>query len=235
MITHLQSTAYGWLMLAGILVSLGLWVRLARRDARLVLVYVAALAGAFLGAKAVYLGAEGWMHWHEENRWLVMATGKSITGALLGGYVGVEVAKRLLNYRNATGDWFAIIVPIGVMLGRAGCILQGCCLGLVCETAWYSTADAVGVPRWPAAQTEFLFNALALGAALVLRWQQVLPGQHFHLYLIAYGFFRVVHEYWRETPKIVGDFTGYQVAALMLVMLGIVRFLQRHHQERRDD
>ena len=59
---------------------------MARRDERLVLIYVAALTGAFVGAKLVYLGAEGWLHWHDPNRWVILATGKSITGALLGGY-----------------------------------------------------------------------------------------------------------------------------------------------------
>src|SRR5690242_6784120 len=101
-----QSTAYGWLMLAGVLVSLGFWLRLVRRDERLVVIYVLALAGAFLGAKIIFVAAEGWLHWRDPNRWMVLATGKSITGALLGGYAGVELAKHLLGYRQPTGDWF---------------------------------------------------------------------------------------------------------------------------------
>ena len=156
-----HSTAYGWLMLAGIFVSIVLWSRLARHDSRLVLVYIAALTGAFLGAKLVYLGAEGWLHWHDANRWLVLATGKSITGALLGGYAAVEIAKRLLGYRGVTGDWFAIIAPAGIMLGRIGCLLQGCCLGRVCDASWYTINDPRGVARWPAVPVEFIFNAAA--------------------------------------------------------------------------
>src|ERR1700760_1028018 len=109
-----QSTAYGWLMLAGIFVSILFWSRVARRDERLVLIYVAALAGAFLGAKVVYLGAEGWLHWHDENRWIVLATGKSITGALLGGYAAVEIAKYFLRYTRTTGDWFALVIPVSL-------------------------------------------------------------------------------------------------------------------------
>jgi len=128
-----KSTAYGWLMLAGIFVSIALWSRVARRDERLVLVYVAALVGAFLGAKLDYLGAEGWRHWHDENRWMQLATGKSITGALLGGYAAVEIAKRLVGYQGVTGDWFAVIAPIGIMLGRVGCVPHSCCPSQACE------------------------------------------------------------------------------------------------------
>jgi len=225
-----NSTAYGWLMLAGIFVSIVLWSRLARHDSRLVLIYVAALTGAFLGAKLVYLGAEGWLHWHDANRWLVLATGKSITGALLGGYAAVEIAKRLLGYRGVTGDWFAIIAPAGIMLGRIGCLLQGCCLGRVCDANWYTINDVHGVARWPAVPVEFLFNALMLGVVLILRWRKILPGQHFHIYLMAYGFFRFSHEFMRDTPQIAGPFSGYQFAALGVAGLGAVGFLLRQRQ-----
>jgi phosphatidylglycerol:prolipoprotein diacylglycerol transferase len=223
----MSSTAYGWLMLAGLLVSLFLWVRQAGRDERLLLIYVAALGGAFLGAKLVYLCAEGWMHWHDPNRWVVLATGKSITGALLGGYAGVEAAKKWLGYTKTTGDWFALIAPVSIILGRIGCILHGCCLGRVCNPAWYTVVDTSGVARWPAAQAEFLFNVLALAGVLLLRGNKLLPGQHFHLYLIAYGTFRFGHEFLRDTPGIVGPLSGYQIAAVALVVLGLVRFQQR--------
>jgi hypothetical protein len=42
--------AYSILLLAGILVSFVMWSCVARHDKRLPIIYVAALAGAFLGA-----------------------------------------------------------------------------------------------------------------------------------------------------------------------------------------
>ncbi len=221
------STAYGWLMLAGILVSLALWSRVARRDERLVLIYVAALAGAILGAKLVYLGAEGWLHWHDPDRWQQLATGKSIVGGLLGGYAGVEIAKYLLGYPGGTGDWFAVVTPLSLMLGRVGCLLHGCCLGRVCEPAWFTLKDAHGLARWPAALVELLFNAVMLAVVLVLRRGKLLPGQHFHVYLIAYGTFRFGHEFLRATPPIAGPLSGYQLAALGLIILGVMGFRRR--------
>lgn len=221
------------MMLAGIFVSIVLWSRVARRDERLVLIYVAALVGAFLGAKIVYLGAEGWLHWHDKNRWIELATGKSITGALLGGYAAVEIAKHFLRYPGKTGDWFAIIVPLGVTLGRVGCILHGCCLGRVCEPSWFTMNDAAGVARWPAALVELLFNAMMLGIALFMGSRRILSGQHFHIYLIAYGVFRFAHEFVRDTPPVLGVFSGYQVAALGIVLLGGWGFWRRRRGQRR--
>jgi phosphatidylglycerol---prolipoprotein diacylglyceryl transferase len=222
-----QSTAYAWLMVGAIGLSLVYWSRLAKQDARLLLIYVAGIAGAFLGAKIVYLGAEGWLHWHDPNRWLILATGKSILGGLLGGYAGVEIAKRRLSYPSVTGDRFALIVPATLMMGRIGCILNGCCLGRVCTQSWWTVLDGGGVPRWPAAQTEFLFNLLALGFILGLRRRRILPGQHFHLYLIGYGLFRFLHEMLRDTPLIAGPFSGYQLAALGVAGFGFAAFHRR--------
>ncbi len=224
------STAYGWLMLAGIIVSLVFWSRIARRDGRLVLIYIAALASAFLGAKLVYLACEGWLYWQDPNRWVIWATGKSITGALLGGYVGVIIAKRLLGYTVATGDWFAIIVPIAVMLGRIGCFINGCCLGKVCDPNWFTINDIHGIPRWPAVPVEFLFNAIMLGIILMLRWGRIGRGQLFHIYLIAYGIFRFFHEFLRDTPRVIGPFSGYQAAALCVTALGAVGFALRRNE-----
>lgn len=217
-------------MLAGIGVSIFLWRRMARKDERLLLIYIGGLCGAFLGAKIVYVLAEGWLHFGAEDMWLQLATGKTIVGALLGGYAGVELCKKLTNYSSATGDWFAVIAPIGIIFGRVGCLLHGCCLGNVCEPAWYSLKDAAGINRWPSVPVEIAFNGVFLALLLfVLRPRRILAGQHFHVYLIAYGSFRFAHEAVRATPKILGPLSGYQIACVAMILLGVVRFWQRRH------
>lgn len=219
---------YAWLMLAGIGVSLILWYRLARRDARLVPIYLGGLFGAAIGAKVLYLLAEGWLDYGQPDQWLRWATGKTVLGALAGGYGGVELAKRWGGYSQATGDLFASVAPLGIILGRIGCLLHGCCLGTVCEhPAWWTLADRQGHPRWPAVPAEIAFNALALALFAGLRWCRLLRGQHFHLYLIGYGAFRFIHEFWRDTPRVVAGLTGYQLASLALVAFAAWRFRQR--------
>jgi phosphatidylglycerol:prolipoprotein diacylglycerol transferase len=221
-------SAYSWLLLAGILVTLIFWSRLAKRDSRLMMIYLAALAGAFVGAKIIYLVAEGWMYWNSPDRWLIWATGKTILGALLGGYAAVEIAKLFLGYSQTTGDWFALISPVGIILGRIGCLLHGCCLGAPCGSAWWTLRDRSGMERWPAVPVEIGFNALALFAFLILRKCRLLPGQHFHLYLMSYGAFRFAHEFVRATPRVSHGITGYQLAALGVFALGLMGFVRRH-------
>src|SRR5436305_1989049 len=93
---------YSVLMALAVAASFLFWRRLARRSEPLLAIYLAALAGAFVGAKVVYLFAEGWMHFGASDQWMQLATGKSIVGALLGGYIAVEVAKCWLGYDRAT-------------------------------------------------------------------------------------------------------------------------------------
>jgi phosphatidylglycerol:prolipoprotein diacylglycerol transferase len=228
-----KASPYSWLLLVAIAASLFTWTRLARRDHRLVLIYVAALLSAFIGAKLVYLLAEGWLDWPLPDRWLRLATGKSVLGALLGGYAGVELAKHTLGHRTATGDLFALVAPLGIGIGRVGCLLHGCCLGERCAPAWWTLRDARGVARWPAVPLELAFNIAAIVIFLLLRRRGLkggrdgLRGQHFHLYLIAYGAFRFAHEWMRATPKIAGVISGYQLAALACVALGVWGFRRR--------
>jgi len=226
----LQPQTYGWLMLAGIVVSIGYWSRLARRDERLVAIYVAALIGAFLGAKVVYFFAEGYRHLGAADMWLQLATGKTILGGLLGGYAAVEMAKRLVGYAGATGDWFATIVPFAIILGRVGCWFHGCCQGKVCQPFWFTVTDSAGSTRWPCVPVEILFNLVMVAMFLLIRRAGTWPGQHFHIYLIAYGGFRFLHEFLREAPAVIGPFTGYQIAALAVAALGMVGFARRQNK-----
>lgn len=204
------------------------WFRVGKRDARLPWIFLGGLVGAFVGAKVVYLAAEGWVDFSLPGSWLRLATGKTILGGLLFGYLGVELAKRALDYGAPTGDRFAVVVPLGIFLGRLGCLSHGCCLGRPCDgSAWYAWRDAAGVARWPVVPAELVFHGASAGLALALARAGMLRGQRFHAYLIAYGVFRFLVEFERDTVRWWGWLSGYHVAALALVVLGGIRAVQR--------
>lgn len=201
----------------------GRWVRRADAGPRgqdLAIIWFAALGGAFLGAKLAFLVAEGLA---ERTTLAGLIGGRSIAGALLGGYGSVELAKRLVGWRRPTGDLFAVTVPLSLTIGRVGCVLADCCQGIACEGTWFTVLDHDGTPRWPAAQVELLFNAAFLAWAVWAGrrgWQR---DQRFHVYLIAYGLFRFGHEFLRDDPRWFGAFGGYHAVALALVALGAWR------------
>jgi phosphatidylglycerol---prolipoprotein diacylglyceryl transferase len=169
-------------------------------------------------------------HVPQRDRWLRLATGKTVLGGLLGGYFGAELAKRSSGYKLPTGDIFAAMVPLALIAGRIGCLQSGCCLGRICpQTAWWTLADPTGAPRWPAVPLEIAFNLATLPILAALRKNNALPGQHFHLYLIAYGLFRLAHEFQRDTPPILAEASGYAILALAVATAGAWGF---HHRAR---
>jgi len=216
MIPHGGSPLYTLLFLAGIVVAAIGLRRGARQDPRLPLLYLGALLGALLGAKLAYLAAEGWLHAGDPARWALWLSGKSVVGALPGGWIGVELAKRLCDYHAATGDRFALILPLPLILGRLGCLDAGCCLG-----------RPLGDHRWPAVPVEIGFQVAALAGLLLLRARGRFPTQHFHLYLIAYGLFRFAHEFLRATPKPFLGLSGYQWIAAATALAAALAFRHR--------
>jgi phosphatidylglycerol---prolipoprotein diacylglyceryl transferase len=209
-----QIFAIGALIVGGLL-----WLRLARAEARLWWIYGGGVVGGLVGAKLAYLLAEGWMFSDHPQRWTFWLTGKSIMGALPGGWIGVEIAKRRCHFTQNTGDRFALTLPIPLMLGRFGCLQAGCCQGI--ETSH---------GRWPAVEVEMGFLAFLLCLFLILRVKNLLPGQHFHLFLLLYTFFRFNHEFLRATPKISGLISGYQVIAALTFIAALVAFRHRQKQ-----
>src|SRR5688572_23702762 len=88
------SPLYSLMLLAGLAWGAVYWFRESKKDGRVALIYFGGLVGAFAGAKLAFLLAEGWLHFKDPNRWLIWLSGKSVMGALPGGWVGVELAKR---------------------------------------------------------------------------------------------------------------------------------------------
>lgn len=198
------SPVYSLMLLLGIAIGAVYWFRVSKTDGRLPLIYFGGLVGAFTGAKLAYLLAEGWLHVDHPLRWQLWLSGKSIMGALPGGWAGVEIVKRAMGYRAVTGDRFALLLPVPLILGRIGCLSAGCCPGVACSFG-----------KWPAVPVEIGFQIVALVALLVMRARHWQSGQHFHLYLIAYGLFRFGHEFLRDTPKPFAGLSGYQILALV--------------------
>lgn len=227
---------YGVITLACLIIGGSFWARRFRKTPESFSIFVGALVGAYTGAKVLFLIAE-WERVFSHPQWyIIAASGKTIVGALLGGYAGVEIAKRLIGHREPTGDWFALGVPLAIAAGRLGCLRYGCCPGKICSPdSPISVMGADGLNRWPAVPFEIGFNLLFVVAILpvVLRGEQrkaLLKGQLFHLYLISYGCFRFWHEFHRDTPELVGGLTGYHLGATGLVALGLFRAWTRNRE-----
>lgn len=193
-------------------------------------VLVGCLAGAGLGNKALF-----WLHelpLARENLNLVnfFLGGQSVVGGLLGGLIGVEIAKRLAGVRRSTGDRFVFPLILAIAVGRVGCFLAGL------NDATYGNASSLpwavdfgdGVARHPTQIYEILF--LALLAVGLQRLQSTLatrPGLLFKAFLSAYLVWRLAVDGLKPVPFDFGlGLSGIQLVcliALLLYLPGLIR------------
>lgn len=158
-------------------------------------VTVGAILGAIAGAKLgllLYMPASDW--WASMQDFLGGEWGgRTILGALFGGFVGVEVAKKALGITVATGDPYAIALPLGQGLGRIGCFIAGCCYG-----APISEGSAI---RHPAQLYEAFFDFAIAGALFAVRKRPRPGGELFRTYLLAYAIIRFALDVFRGDEK----------------------------------
>ena len=225
------------LLLASVVVSIWYWSKTRRLgDAQLTVAF-GGIVGAFLGAKIFYILAELPIWIDDPQFWLRMLAGKTILGGLLGGWGGIEFAKRAVGITQYTGDEFARIIPLGIGIGRLSCLIHGCCLGRpvaeILPTAWANRLQSLGISTWPAPWVEIGFQ---LSFWLVCIWTRNVPflkGQQFNLYLISYGLFRTAHEYFRGTVRYQGtDLSPYMILGAVMAIAGAIAFAIRHMEKK---
>jgi prolipoprotein diacylglyceryltransferase len=153
-------------------------------------------------------------HWLYGNR--------SILSGLLGAYLGALLAKRLVGFRERTGDLFAPAVALGMAIGRMGCLLSEL-PGTPTRLPWgvsLSPAEAAtvggtpGVPLHPSFAYEIAFHLLALVVLLRLRDRLAAPGELLSLYLVGYAAFRFAVEFVRGNEVVFAGLTRPQLFLL---------------------
>jgi prolipoprotein diacylglyceryltransferase len=173
----------------------------------------AAFIGAGLGTKLPFVLAAGPHDWLTLHAWL--SDGKTILAGMAGGYLAVEIAKKILGVRAKTGDAIAFPLAVCIAVGRWGCFFNGCCFGTETHVPW-AVDFGDGVHRHPTQIYESVFH-LAMAIALwhllrrgLLRWQRL------KLYLIVYSLFRFATEFIRPEPRVIGSLTAYQWGAIAM-------------------
>ncbi len=188
------------------------------------------LVGAVVGAK---LGMLFYLPLHDMPRLLAEAQslrfdGKTIVGALAGGYLFGELTKKLAGVKFSTGDALAVALPVGQAIGRIGCFFGGCCYGTPCSLPWaVYNHDAW---RHPVVLYEATLDLAVAAALFSVRNRPLSPGHLFRYYLIAYGVIRFCLEALRGEPqRTLGPLSFTQVFCLLAIAaLGIS--LRASHQ-----
>ncbi|RZJ13021.1 MAG: diacylglyceryl transferase [Rubrivivax sp.] len=163
-------------------------------------VLVGLLVGAALGNKLVFLIERPDVVIAMWQSGTLMFPGQSIVGGLLGGLIGVELAKKLTGQTRSTGDAMVLPIAIGLCIGRVGCFLAGLhddTYGLPTSMPW-GVDFGDGTPRHPTQLYEIAV-VVALGVTL-RRARFATQGFSFKLFLSAYLLWRFFIEFLKPVP-----------------------------------
>jgi phosphatidylglycerol:prolipoprotein diacylglycerol transferase len=131
--------------------------------------------------------------------------------AFHGGFLGVLLAvwwvarKHRLRWLELT-DFVAPLIPLGLAAGRLGNFINGELWGRVTTVPWGMVFRGAGPdPRHPSQLYQFALEGLALFAIVWLYSSKPRPaGAVSGVFLIGYGVFRFVAEYFREPDDFLG-------------------------------
>ena len=212
-----------------------LYLHLRRRSAKLypdrpaipfeqnMWIIVGAIFGALVGSKLLaWLESplEYFPHWRDPRMWL---GGKTIVGGLLGGWIGVEIAKKCVRVRPSTGDLYVFPLIFGMAVGRVGCFLTGLddhTFGNLTTLPW--AVNFGDGPRHPTQLYDILFLTL-FGIALLALSRRPLPnGYLFRAFMLGYLLYRFSIEFLKPRYHPWLGLSAIQLACLIGVIACII-------------
>jgi len=147
-------------------------------------------------------------------------------GGIIGGFIYVKIKK--YSFIELL-DCVMPVISLGQSIGRIGCFLNGCCYGR-------PTTCSLGV-KFPVLHDDIcriptqLYSSLAnFFIFLFLMWRlnnKKFKGEVIADYLLSYGLFRFIIEYFRDDPRgglYFHMFSISQVISLIGIFFGIIFF-----------
>ncbi len=226
-------------------VGLAIYYRELRRRGWLggpiVWISLAAILGGILGARLITAWEHPEVYASFGDRPLtemIEHSGKSLLGALAGGYLAIVLTKRAFGYTRSTGDAYVLAIPVATVIGRIGCFLSELPLGTPTNLPWgirvspeaaavFARCPGCDVAMHPSMLYEVAFNLVAI--PVILRYGDRVPvrGDALKLYLLAAGVFRFLVEFVRgNEPQALG-LTGPQWVLIPLVGLLVAHFARQ--------
>ncbi len=196
-------------------------------------VFVFMAGGALFGAKVLAwleMWPEFWAQRFGVGIWL---GGKTIAGGILGGWLGVELGKKMVGPSESTGDAFVFPLILAIAIGRLGCFLTGLSdhtYGIASSLPW-AIDFGDGIPRHPTSLYEIAILLIAGAILWTVHRRGTLPnGAIFRLFIAIYCLFRLLVEFIKPREVILAGLCPIQwasavgaIAALISLRLMLTR------------
>lgn len=199
--------------------------------------YIIVMLLSLAGSRIAYV-LLNWDFYRMGPWWKVLAFregGLTFLGGLILAILGgiVYCSRKKIGFLKYL-DFFAPFIALGYAITRIGCFLNGCCYGIITSMPWGVIFPAVdGSPRHP---TQLYACASGLLIFILLRTfkkYRYFDGFVFTLFIIFYGVYRFIVEFYRISEPSIGFLTQGQLASLILVFAGVIIFLWKKGEKRK--
>jgi phosphatidylglycerol---prolipoprotein diacylglyceryl transferase len=178
-------------------------------------IFIGAALGAFLGSHILGV-LENPSQWPKLNFTYFMGN-KTIVGGLLGGLIGVEITKKIINIKTSSGDLMTFPIILALSIGRIGCFAEGLEDGTfgIPTTMPSGINFGDGLQRHPTQLYEISFLIL-LGTALysTKKRLKLANGAEFKIFIVSYLSFRFLIEFIKPN-----EFFGFGVCAIQIACI----------------
>ena len=183
-------------------------------------IIIGATLGALIGSRIMGLLESPIFELTNETFIEILNT-KTIMGGLFGGLIGVEIAKKIINEKESSGDLFVFPIILGIFIGRIGCFLSGIkefTHGV--ETNFFLGMNlGDGQLRHPLALYELFF--LVLLSVVLRRIQQrknLHNGDLFKWFMVSYFGFRFFIEFLKPNTFHVFGLSSIQILCIVCIL-----------------
>lgn len=185
---------------------------------RLTIILGAAI-GAFLGSRIVgFLENPAFIS--DIKSIMAFFNTKTIMGGLFGGLLGVELAKKIIDEKESSGDLFTFPIILGIFIGRIGCFLSGTnefTYGK--ETSFFLGMDlGDNIKRHPTALYELIFLVLLFILLKKIQSKNLKSGLLFQYFMITYFTFRFFIEFIKPNLFFVAGISSIQILCLICLL-----------------
>ncbi|MBG7616963.1 MAG: prolipoprotein diacylglyceryl transferase, partial [Chloroflexi bacterium] len=168
-----------------------------------------------------------WEYYGSHTSQILGLDGLSIYGGILGAVIGIFLFSHFSNRRfGYIMDIVAPIVPVAQIIGRMGCVLNGCCYGketdIFCAVT-YTDPDSsapTGISVHPTQIYEMIF--LAITAVIIWKLKdrvKKVEGSLFLIYITAYSLWRFLIGFFRDGQDFFLGLLQAQVIGLIVVII----------------
>ena len=124
-------------------------------------------------------------------------------------------------------DLMTVPLVFTLACARVNCLISGCCTGLVIPFIHSRTV------RWPTREAELVFYVIFLTVIIMKIVKEKNKGDMYPLYMMCYGIFRFIIEWFRTTEHTLGPFHISHFWSLLALIIGASVYFEIHNKTKK--